>query len=401
MREGGGWRGGGRGANPREWTVAARENARGGIQTFSRGWTRPCASTNDRTIEARRGTRARTAPPVESSSQLLSSHPRARTAKQRRGITSVGANEGPPTRGRDLRPLRGAHMRGHRRDAHAPRASHEASSLAVESESEPPIEVVVSTSDTQLCGLLEADGAPMTRCVTHRGRVGAPLVPSERDFVKRIPGDSRSRFEWYWRETVDTAVALVTSDTAVEPAMTLFLEDDVVPTKAWETKLRRLIAPYASSVDGRACEFDVFVLYAEGLVQVNDGERGRSRRTPRRCSSARGWRRGSRRRCWTGSGRAPGLARSGHKRRSGGRRGRARRRRRGNAPEAARDLFANPPLFQHGCEHSTLREKAGEAGANVRAMSTHRSRSFRAGDRMRGTRARGAEAREWWGRRAS
>ena len=104
--------------------------------------------------------------------------------------------------------------------------------LAAESESEPPIEVVVSTSDTQLCGLLEADGAPMTRCVTHRGRVGAPLTPSERDFVKRIPGDSRSRFEWYWRETVDTAVALVTSDTAVEPAMTLFLEDDVVPTKA-------------------------------------------------------------------------------------------------------------------------------------------------------------------------
>ena len=102
--------------------------------------------------------------------------------------------------------------------------------LAAEGSENQPPEVVVSTSDRQLCGLLEADGAPMTRCVTHRGRVGAPLVPSERDDVKRIPGDSRSRFEWYWRETVDTANALVETDTAIEPAMTLFLEDDVVPT---------------------------------------------------------------------------------------------------------------------------------------------------------------------------
>ena len=277
VREGGGWRGEEGGEQTRGGMDGrrARERARGDPNVLARmdEAVREYERSHDRSVEEP----ARTAPPVESSSQLSSLVP-GLGRRNKEGASRAWARTKDRPQGEGTsRPLRGAHTRGHRRDAHAPRASHEGAPPRARRrpESEPPIEVVVSTSDTQLCGLLEADGAPMTRCVTHRGRVGAPLTPSERDFVKRIPGDSRSRFEWYWRETVDTAVALVTSDTAVEPAMTLFLEDDVVPTKAWETKLRRLIAPYASSVDDRTCEFDVFVLYAEGLVQVNDGERGR------------------------------------------------------------------------------------------------------------------------------
>ena len=380
VREGG-WMAGGRraGSKPEgEWTVAARENARGGdpnVLARMDEAVREYERSHDRSVEEP----ARTAPPDESSSQLSSHPPGSDETKKghherRRERRTGHKGKGPPApfAGR----IRVVIAATPTRREHLTKALLPA--LAAESESEPPIEVVVSTSDTQLCGLLEADGAPMTRCVTHRGRVGAPLTPSERDFVKRIPGDSRSRFEWYWRETVDTAVALVTSDTAVEPAMTLFLEDDVVPTKAWETKLRRLIAPYSSSVDGRTCEFDVFVLYAEGLVQVDDGERGRFAANTQAMLFCPGMatrfaelmldRLGDAPPDWLVRDISASPVDDGDEPDDGAV---------GTPPRAHVIRFANPPLFQHGCEHSTLREKAGEAGANVRAMSTHRSRSFR------------------------
>ena len=204
VREGGGWRGGGRGACPRGRS-RARERAPGDPNVLARmdEAVREYERSHRSVEPARRPPPTSLPPPPGSDDdddeKKKGHHERRR---ERRGPPAPFAGRirvviaATPTR------------REHLTKALLP-------ALAAESESEPPIEVVVSTSDTQLCGLLEADGAPMTRCVTHRGRVGAPLTPSERDFVKRIPGDSRSRFEWYWRETVDTA-RLVT-DTAAEP----------------------------------------------------------------------------------------------------------------------------------------------------------------------------------------
>ena len=82
-------------------------------------------------------------------------------------------------------------------------------------ESRVPLDVVVSTSDAQLCALLKSENAPMSRCVTHVSRRGASLVPEPSDYLRRIPGDSRERFEWYWRETVDAANALTLADTTI------------------------------------------------------------------------------------------------------------------------------------------------------------------------------------------
>ena len=161
--------------------------------------------------------------------------------------------------------------------------------------------------------------------------------------------------------------------------MTLFLEDDVVPTKRWEAKLRRLIAPYAHPTDdGRACEFDVFVLYAEGTTRVNDGERGRFAANTQAMLFCPGMatrfaelmldRLGDAPPDWLVRDISAGQVDDGDEPDDGAV---------GAPPRAHVIRFANPPLFQHGCEHSTLREKNGEAGANTRAMSTHRSRSFR------------------------
>ena len=373
----GGWMAGGRraGSSPEgEWTVAARENARGGDPNV-------LARMDEAVREYERSHRSveeparTTSPPTSSSVSLPPGSDDDDDDEKKKGHHERRRERrGPPApfAGR----IRVVIAATPTRREHLTKALLPA--LAAEGSENQPPEVVVSTSDGQLCGLLEADGAPMTRCVTHRGRVGAPLVPSERDYVKRIPGDSRSRFEWYWRETVDTANALVETDTAIEPAMTLFLEDDVVPTKRWEAKLRRLVAPYAHPTDGRACEFDVFVLYAEGVVQVGDGERGRFAANTQAMLFCPGMatrfaelmldRLGDAPPDWLVRDISASPVDDGDEPDDGAV---------GTPPRAHVIRFANPPLFQHGCEHSTLREKAGEPGANARAMSTHRSRSFR------------------------
>ena len=391
VREGG-WMAGGRRAGSGaggEWTVAARENAGGGDPKVL---ARMDEAVREYTERRSRGTTiedpgAQLAPPT-TTSRSASHQPPGPDDDDDDDETKKGHHErrrerrtghvGPP-RSAFAGRVRVVIAATPTRREHLAKALLPA--LAAESESSPPPEVVVSTSDQRLCGLLEADGAPMTRCVTHRGRVGAPLVPSERDFVKRIPGDSRSRFEWYWKETVDTAAALFLEDDVgpTTKPMTLFLEDDVVPTKRWEAKLRRLIAPYARATDdGRACEFDVFVLYAEGTTRVNDGERGRFAANTQAMLFCPGMatrfaelmldRLGDAPPDWLVRDISASPVDDGDEPDDGAV---------GAPPRAHVIRFANPPLFQHGCEHSTLREKSGEAGANTRAMSTHRSRSFR------------------------
>ena len=265
-------------------------------------------------------------------------------------------------------------------------------------ESRVPLDVVVSTSDAQLCALLKSENAPMSRCVTHVSRRGASLVPEQADYLRRIPGDSRERFEWYWRETVDAANALTLADTTIgsgahssmDSPLTLFLEDDVIPTKRWEAKLRALIAPYAGGKGAEgadtavrtSCDFDMFVLYTEGKCQVKDGERGRFVANTQamlfcpgmaaRVAEALLDRLGDAPPDWLIRDISFGPVDDGDEPDDGAV---------GAPPRPHVVRFANPSLFQHGCERSTSREKgtlgaSGGDGAR-RRPETHRSKSFR------------------------
>ena len=267
--------------------VGRRAETRG-APAFSRGWTRPCAvRTLHRSVEE---------PGDDLPDEFLR-------------VSSPGSDD-------DDDEKKGHHeRRRERRDCLGPRGirvviaatptrptSHEgAPSRRRRSENQPP-EVVVSTSDGQHAvssrPTASDDQASPTATAWARHR------PVRARLRQRIPGDSRSRFEWYWRARWTRRMRSST-DTAIEPAMTLFLEDDVVPTKRWRrssgdssrrTPTRRTAVP--ASLTSLCCTRRVW------CKSTTASEAG-SRRTPRRCSSARGWRRGSRRRCWTGSATRP------------------------------------------------------------------------------------------------
>ena len=249
----------------------------------------------------------------------------------------------------------------------------------------PPVRVLVYTSDASVCAAIRR--AELLSSVAGC-EVGARSAPDETKHSdendRQRPSDAR-RFERDRRETADFAGALTHAATlaAGDGAAVLFLEDDVVPTVDWEAKLRRQAGPFVDApseeeeeeeeealvVGGKGgkggkgagrtwtCDFDMFVAYRAGRDAQPAGHLG----------------------AFDGRTQAvlfcPGAAAGATAERVAARLGegiegieeivRDVARGRGGAPPR-RVRFANPSLFQHGCEDE------GERGEEGR----HRSATF-------------------------